>query len=255
MKRIFILFLAVIMVMTTACSNPEEEEIAMLRGTAAENSEITIDLLCDLWVEMVNLKYDAESKIAENKTAVEYWKILDEDNADKGAAFLEALDNCMACFQSYRTSHPELALEEYDNFMFLYNEFITLGTEFVNNNEEDIHYYAAQTLSDEEKKERYPEGTVTFSNEAGYTVRFYVYYKHLDDIGFSYSHCTDRIRLGGTETFTIPVGAYDIKIICQAWNGSKWKDPFFSETYSTAPNYTFRTYGALPNCKMEVIKK
>lgn len=95
-------------------------------------------------------------------------------------------------------------------------------------------------------------GYVDFFSEGGYTVEFTLKYK-VD--GRQYEFETGRMRLGNKKTYDLPAGAYEYEVSCRAWNGSKWKAPFFTQDSDTPFNCTFRTYGTLPNPKMEIIKE
>lgn len=103
----------------------------------------------------------------------------------------------------------------------------------------------------EENETKNPAGYVNLFSEGGYTVEFTL--KYTVD-GRQYTFETGRMTLGNKKTYDLPAGASKYEISCRAWNGSKWKSPFFTDDSDTPFNCTFRTYGALPNPKMEIIK-
>lgn len=86
----------------------------------------------------------------------------------------------------------------------------------------------------------------------GYTVEFFLKYTNSDRKLVEIE--TGRMLLGNKKTYDLPAGASDYEVSCCAWNGSKWKDAFYTEKSETPFNCTFRTYGALPNPKMEKIE-
>ena len=95
-----------------------------------------------------------------------------------------------------------------------------------------------------------PPGFVTFFSEGGYTVEFTLKYK---ENGTTVEKKTGRMLLGNKTTYDLPAGASDYEVSCLAWNGSSWKEKFDTYKSDTPFNCTFRTYGALPNPKMEII--
>lgn len=96
-----------------------------------------------------------------------------------------------------------------------------------------------------------PVGYVTLESAGGYTVEFTLKYSFMnEDKVFS----TGRMLSGSTKTYELPAGASDYELTCKAWNGSSWKDKFDTYKSDIPFNCTFRTYGALPNPKMEIIK-
>ena len=95
-----------------------------------------------------------------------------------------------------------------------------------------------------------PAGYVNLFSEGGYTVEFTLKYTVS---GRQYTFETGKMKLGNKKTYDLPAGASAYEISCRAWNGSKWKSPFYTEDSDTPFNCTFRTYGALPNPKMEII--
>ena len=259
MKRSFILFLAVILAVTsffTACSNSEEEETAMLRGTAARDSDLTLEEMDAMLAEMIAMRDDVVRLCEENPDAMDYWSYYYSEDAEHRVDFLiTQLESNIAFFEIHMWNDPLASsqIRLYNEHTALYNKFIEESADFASAYRNEIDEYAK--LTDEEKRQlEYKGGTIYFSNEAGYTVRFSVEYRSFDDDRVHY-HTTDRILLGQDDFFTIPEKSYNIEVSCEAWNGTKWKDPFFCEVYDMVPDgYTFRTYGALPNCKMEVTK-
>lgn len=261
MKRFFVLFLAVILAVTsflTACSNSEEEETAMLRGTAATDYEATPEELDAMRAEMVAMYDEVVRLCEENGDVLEYWYYYSEDAEFMASTFMSTLESNISSFDFNLWYYPEPfganeAIRIYDRHTASYNKFIEESADFASAYRNKIDEYAK--LTDEEKRQlEYEGGTIYFSNEAGYTVRFSVKYRSFDDDRVHYL-TTDRILLGQDDSFTIPEKSYNIEVSCEAWNGTKWKDPFFCEVYDMVPDgYTFRTYGALPKCKMEVIK-
>lgn len=103
----------------------------------------------------------------------------------------------------------------------------------------------------EENEAVNPAGYVNLFSEGGYTVEFTLKYTVN---GRQSTINTGRMLLGNKKTYDLPAGASNYEISCRAWNGVKWKSPFFTDDSDTPFNCTYRTYGALPNPKMEVIK-
>ena len=105
------------------------------------------------------------------------------------------------------------------------------------------------------RKDNAPEGTpagfVKFESRGGYTVEFTLRYK---SNGHDIEIKTGRLMLLEDAEYDLPAGATDYEVSCMAWNGLSWKDKFDTYKSDTPFNCTFRTYGALPNPKMEVIK-
>lgn len=97
-----------------------------------------------------------------------------------------------------------------------------------------------------------PEGFVKFKSGGGYTVKFTLRYKESN--GYAKPIETGRMLAGSDKEYTLPAGASEYEVTCLAWNGSSWKDKFDTYRSDTPFNCTFRTYGALPNPKMEIIK-
>ena len=96
-----------------------------------------------------------------------------------------------------------------------------------------------------------PAGHVTFFSDGGYTVEFILRYKVNDD---TVEKRTGRLLKGNKAYYELPAGASEYEVSCMAWNGSSWKDKFDTYKATTPFNCTFRTHGALPNPKMEVIR-
>lgn len=96
-----------------------------------------------------------------------------------------------------------------------------------------------------------PAGYVKFKSGGGYTVEFTLKYR-LGDVEIIKQ--TGRMLSGSNKEYDLPAGASEYEVSCRAWNGSSWKDKFDTYRSDTPFNCTFRTYGALPNPKMEIIK-
>lgn len=103
----------------------------------------------------------------------------------------------------------------------------------------------------EENEAGNPAGYVNLFSEGGYTVEFTL--KYILN-GRQCTINTGRMLLGNKKTYDLPAGASNYEISCRAWNGSKWKSPFFTDDSDTPFNCTYKTYGVLPNPKMKVIK-
>lgn len=95
------------------------------------------------------------------------------------------------------------------------------------------------------------EGFVKLVSGGGYTVKFTLKYT-LN--GIEETENTGRMLAGSSKEYTLPAGATDFKLSCLAWNGSSWKDKFDTYRSDIPFNCTYRTYGALPNPKMEITK-
>lgn len=101
-----------------------------------------------------------------------------------------------------------------------------------------------------------PPGYVIFDNKGGYTVEFILQYSITENgKTVQYTHKTGRLTFGSQDNYYFPAGAYDYSVNCNVWNGSIWKTEKFDTYRSDTPfNCVFTTYGALPNCKMKIIK-
>lgn len=95
-----------------------------------------------------------------------------------------------------------------------------------------------------------PAGFVKFQSAGAYTVEFTLKYKENDKI---VEKKTGRMLLGEEKNYDLPSGASEYEVSCLVWNGSSWKDKFDKYTSDVPFNCTFRTYGALPNSKMEMV--
>lgn len=191
--------------------------------------------------------------------ANKFFEVYEECRCTNGGVWLDELKACAEnkgildnCYYKFYCNLPLLCIDGQCQMFIPVDVKTELTTHLGMEESVILTYKFLYDQFDSIPKKDNPTGYVNFHSGGGYTVEFFLKYTNSD--GKLVEIETGRMLLGNKKTYDLPAGASDYEVSCCAWNGSKWKDAFYTEKSETPFNCTFRTYGALPNPKMEKIE-